>query len=428
MRILHVTQRYLPAIGGSEMHLAEISQRLAAEGHEVTVVTTDALDFESIWDARARRIAEPCAWIDGVRVLRFPIRYLPVSTLTYPALRRLLWMLTRFSWSPLQWAKRVAQFTPWTPELAAWLGNTEEDFDLVAGMMIVFEPLMSAAQLYAKRRGRPFVIYPLTHLGVGPSPGSDALSRSYTMRHQIDIVANSDYLIANNQDEANFYQQHGMAAERMAVIGPGVDLEHLAGGNAARFRHTHRLEATTVGVISTMAYDKGVFHVIEALRTLWRQGCAVHLVLAGAMMEPFRRYLDTLSPAERSRIIVLGTVDHQTKLDLLDALDILALPSRTDSFGIVYLEAWAYGKPVIGAQAWGVKTVIDDGQDGLLVPFGDVSALVDAIRTLAENPELRLSMGERGRRKVVAHHTWGHKYSRVRQIYARLVENGDGTA
>jgi glycosyltransferase involved in cell wall biosynthesis len=83
---------------------------------------------------------------------------------------------------------------------------------------------------------------------------------------------------------------------------------------------------------------------------------------------------------------------------------------------------------VIGAQAWGVKTVIDDGQDGLLVPFGDVSALVDAIRTLAENPELRLSMGERGRRKVVAHHTWGHKYSRVRQIYARLVENGDGTA
>ena len=111
-------------------------------------------------------------------------------------------------------------------------------------------------------------------------------------------------------------------------------------------------------------------------------------------------------------------------LDLLDAIAILALPSRTESFGIVYLEAWAYGKPVIGAQAWGVKTVIDNGQDGLLVPFGDVSALADAIHTLAENPELRRSMGERGRHKVIAQHTWAHKYPQVRQIYTRLVEKG----
>jgi len=422
MRILHVTQRYLPAIGGSELHLAELSRRLAADGHDVTVATTDALDFELIWDARARRIDEPSAIIDGVRVLRFPMRHLPVSHISYPAMRRLLWLLTRPTWTPLRWATQLAQFTPWAPDLLAWLHHTDEKFDLVAGMMIVFEPLLAAAQEYAHRRGCPFVVYPLTHLGAGPKPGSDATSRFYTMRHQINIVVNSDHLIANNADEATFYQDHGMLPERTTVVGPGVELADLAGGNGAHFRQQHGLTDPVVGVISAMAYDKGVVHVVEAVRSLWQEGCAVQLVLAGAVLTQFQHYLDTLPPPDRRRILVLGAIDHQTKLDLLDAIDMLALPSRTDSFGIVYLEAWAYGKPVIGARAWGVKTVIDEGEDGLLAPFGDIIALADAIRTLAADPELRRTMGERGRSKVASQHTWAHKYPLVSQLYTRLVE------
>ena len=147
MRILHVTQRYLPAIGGSELHLAELSARFAADGHAVTVVTTDALDFELFWNTRARRIAEPESVIDGVRALRFPVRHLPVPQLAYPIVRRLLWLLTRSSTTPLSWVNHLARFTPWTPELLTWLANTPEDFDLVAGMTIVFEPLLVNTQI-----------------------------------------------------------------------------------------------------------------------------------------------------------------------------------------------------------------------------------------------------------------------------------------
>lgn len=428
MRILHVTQRYLPAIGGSELHFAELSSRLAADGHAVTVITTDALDFELFWNRRARRVAEPESIIDGVRVLRFPVRHLPAPQLSYPAMRRLLWLLTRTTVTPLPWVNWLAQFTPWTPELLGWLANTPEEFDLVAGMTIVFEPLLAAARHYARLHHRPFVVYPLTHLGVGPGPGRDAISRFYTMRHQVDIVTHSDFLIANSADEADFYRARGLAPARIAVVGPGVELTHLVGGNGARLRAHYGLTGAVVGVLSALAYDKGAVHVVEAVRSLWRQGRAIDLVLAGAVLAPFRHYLDSLPANERKRIVALGAVDHQTKLDLLDAIDILALPSRTDSFGIVYLEAWTYGKPVIGAQAWGVKTVIDAGKDGLLVPFGDIDALADAIRTLAEDPELRQRLGEAGRRKVHSQHTWDHKYPLIRQIYTQLCQEASRPA
>ncbi|MBE2238193.1 MAG: glycosyltransferase family 4 protein [Caldilineaceae bacterium] len=428
MRILHVTQRYLPAIGGAELYLAGVSTRLAADGHAVTVVTTDAQDFELFWQPRARRISAPESVIDGVRVLRFPVRHLPAPQLSYPAMRRLLWLLAKMPWPPAAWLQQLARFTPWTPELFTWLAQTTETFDVVAGMTIVFEPLILAAQHFARQRGMPFVIYPLTHLGVGPAPGNDAVSRFYTMRHQVDLVLNSAFLIAINEDEADFYRARGLAPDRTLVAGPGIELAELAGGDGARLRQRFGLEGPVVGVLSAMAYDKGTVHVVEAVRALWRQGCAVDLVLAGAVLTQFQQYLDTLPADERSRIVLLGPVDHQTKLDLLAAIDMLALPSRTDSFGIVFLEAWAYGKPVIAAEAWGVRTVINAGQDGLLVPFGDVEALARAIRMLAADAALRRRLGETGRAKVQRQHTWQHKYPRIQQVYARLSQEGSRAA
>jgi len=427
MRILHVIQRYLPAIGGAELYMEALSKRLAADGHDVTVLTTEALDFELFWRPTARRIPEPESTIDGVRVLRFPVRHLPLPALSYSALRRLLWTLARMPATPSSWLHWLARFTPWTPALSRWLATTDEDFDLVAGMTITFEPLIAAAQQFAYRNRKPFVIYPLTHLGAGTEPGQDAVSQFYTMRHQVELVVNSSYLFAINRDEASYYQRCGLPADRIAVVGPGVDLTQLQGGDGARLRQRYGLSGPIVGMLSTMAYDKGATHLVEAVRTLWQRGVNVHLILAGTILEQFRRYWDRLPAPDRNRVVLLGTIDHQTKLDLLDAIDILALPSRTDSFGIVFLEAWTYTKPVIGAQAWGIRTVVDHGQDGLLTPFGDVQALAEAIQTLIENPQLRCQMGEAGRRKVLHQYTWDHNYPLIRDVYRALVYQGNLT-
>ncbi len=421
MRILHVTQRFWPAVGGSEIHFKELSTRLVADGHHVTVLTTDALDFELFWNPVRRRVVEPEGDVDGVRILRFPVRHLPLSQLSYPAWRRLLWLSTRTPWPPTQQVARLARFTPWVPDLWRWLATTDEPFDLVAGMTICFEPLLAAGLDFARRRNLPFVIYPLTHLGAGTRPGHDPVSTFYTMRHQVDLVRQSTAVIAQTRSEKQFYVDRGVDRDRIAIAGPGIEPTSLAGGDGERFRERYNLWGPIVASIGSMSYDKGTVHVVEAMRQLWSQGSSAHLVLAGALLTPFQHRLDALPASDRQRIRVLPSVDEATKLDLLAALDILAMPSRTDSFGITYLEAWLYGKPVVGAQVWGVNDVIENGADGLLEPFGDVVALSAAIESLLTAPDIRRAMGERGRAKVLAHHTWTQKYAVTRQLYDQLV-------
>ena len=107
-------------------------------------------------------------------------------------------------------------------------------------------------------------------------------------------------------------------------------------------------------------------------------------------MEPywvqFESYLSGLPEADRDRLFVLGAVGDDEKRDALAAATIFCMPSRTDSFGISYLEAWLYSRPVIAARTWGVMDVVEDGYDGLLVPFGDVIAVGQNPRILARQP------------------------------------------
>jgi glycosyltransferase involved in cell wall biosynthesis len=66
--------------------------------------------------------------------------------------------------------------------------------------------------------------------------------------------------------------------------------------------------------------------------------------------------------------------------------------------------------------------VIVDGEDGRLVPFGDVPALADTLAFLADHPEVRAAMGARGEQKVYAQHTWERKHTLVHRLYLDLVK------
>ena len=107
-------------------------------------------------------------------------------------------------------------------------------------------------------------------------------------------------------------------------------------------------------------------------------------------------------PASDGLLHVLGSIEETEKRDMFAAADLFAMPSRTDSFGIVYLEAWLYRKPVIAARTWGVSDVVADGEDGLLVRFGDVPALAEVIASLLDDPTRRNALGARRGGKSVS--------------------------
>jgi glycosyltransferase involved in cell wall biosynthesis len=159
------------------------------------------------------------------------------------------------------------------------------------------------------------------------------------------------------------------------------------------------------------------------MRRVWGRGSDATLVIAGQPISPstFERAYERLPEAERSQIRRMGVVSGQLKQDMLAATDLFVLPSRVDSFGIVYLEAWAYGIPVIGCDAGGVPAVIDDGQNGLLVKFGDQAALALAIERLLADADLRQAMGQQGRVKVETRRTWDQIFQGLQTVYQQVV-------
>ena len=168
--------------------------------------------------------------------------------------------------------------------------------------------------------------------------------------------------------------------------------------------------------VSTLSRAKGAIDLVEAMKLLWTAGSDARLVLIGPSMGDFERYFTSQPEHVRERILMLGMTDEATKKDAFAACDVFVMASSADSFGTVYLEAWLYGKPVIGAEAGGVPDVVSQGRDGLLVRFGRHVELADAISKLLADAELRRRLGEAGRRKVLDEYTWDAVFGRLASV------------
>ncbi len=422
MRILHIIQRYYPYVGGSELYFQELSERLARAGHKVEVWTTDAWDLDYFWSKKARRIAQPRDLYNGVAIRRFPVKHLPFPAIYYRAWRRGMAELSDLPPNSSALLYRMAKITPWVPALHRALALLPPGaFDLVHTTNIPFESMIAAAADYAERVGIPHMITPFTHLG---EPGDRNISRYYTMRHQLDLERRAHRVIVQTRLERDFLADLGIPPRKMERVGVGVNPYDVVGGNGERFRRKYGVEGPIVYYIGAAAYDKGTAHTIEAMQRVWQQGCDATFLMAGStMLDKFKSFYEALPGDVRDRCRWLGFLSDEDKRDLHAAGTVFCMPSRTDSFGIVYLEAWLNGVPVIGARAGGVPEIITDGSDGYLVDFGDASALATRIQMLLERPDLAAEMGQAGRRKVLAEHTWDHKISRLAAIYNEVRQN-----
>ena len=415
MRVLHVNVRYWPFPGGAEQHLQKYAERQAAEGWEVTVFTTDAYDLEYLWDNTKRRVERPIDRHNGVRIERFPVVHFPPNGLSFRVLRRLLAELDRFPGTTAL-LRRLCALAPYAPALTGALKESPGAWDVVHGMNIALESLLYPALAHARAGGAPFVISPLTHLG---DSSQSAVRRYYTMKHQVDLIRRADSVLVQTPTEANFLAARGVRRERMLTGGAGVEPDQVAGGDAAGFRARHSVEGPIVFFVGPGHYDKGAFHVVEAMELLWARGVQATLAIAGAPMDPFEVFWRGRSDETKRRTLRLGQVSDQEKRDLFAAGDVFAMPSRTDSFGIVFLEAWLAGKPVVAAAAGGVPDVVEHERSGFVVPFGDVEAIADAIARLIADPELGRRMAEHGRRRTLESWTWQHVYDRIRPAFVR---------
>ncbi|OZI33890.1 glycosyltransferase family 1 protein [Bordetella genomosp. 10] len=154
-----------------------------------------------------------------------------------------------------------------------------------------------------------------------------------------------------------------------------------------------------VGCVAVMRPAKGHRALIDAMLPLMRTRPHLHLVFVGSGSPTFERvqaYIAELGM--QSRIHLMGT--RRDVPNLLAGFDLFALATEQEASGTVYVEAQASGLPVVGTDVGGVSEMFRDGVSGFLVPLHDQPALTGALQRLIDDPELRRTMGEAGRRMI----------------------------
>ena len=412
-RALLVVHRFWPHPGGSERLFYNVARRLAGMGLDVTIFTTDAWHPESYHSPRKQRLRPGLETHEGLTIRRFAVRNIPLQ---FKALRVL-------SWLPFE-ALRLLAGSPHVivPGYLREVFRNRPKFDIVIAGVLPYTHLIYPAAWLARLHKIPWVCVPLVHTGVAggePSPG-------YLTAPQLRLLKKADAVVTATDVEGRALAAHGIDPSKLHRVGVGIDPEEFAGGEAERFRERFGLEGPMVLQVSTLSRAKGATDLVEAMKLLWGAGSDARLVLIGPSMGDFERDLASQPDYVRERILVLGMIDEATKRDAFAACDVFVMASSADSFGTVYLEAWLYGKPVIGAEAGGVPDVVSRGRDGLLVGFGRHVELADAITRLLADGELRRRLGEAGRRKVLDEYTLDAVFGRLARVIGPLLARDGG--
>ena len=240
----------------------------------------------------------------------------------------------------------------------------------------------------------------------------------FGLRRAWRVLTISDYTAAH-------LTRLGIPPERQRRVPPGVSLP---AETPAAPRDPARPVLLTVGRIESSEGYKGHDRVLDALPALLARWPALTYVVIGAGSG-----LPALAAAVRARgldraVVLRGAVPADALADAYARADVFVLPSsvirdgpeeRFEGFGIVYLEAAAYGCPVVAGRAGGAPEAVADGETGLVIDAAEPGALERALESLLADPARRRAMGEAGRRRAAAF-TWDHS---GRALAAALAED-----
>lgn len=180
-------------------------------------------------------------------------------------------------------------------------------------------------------------------------------------------------------------------------------------------------------VIARLTPWKGHMVLLDAFRAVHRERPQARLLVVGAPTFWESSYEDEL----RERTVDLGCADAVRWLgfrddipEILALCDLMVLPSQTEPFGIVVVEAMIAGKPVVVCDTGGPPEIVVNGETGLVVPTWQVGPLADALVALLSDPARARRLGEAGRERAVSHFDIRHAVRQIEAVYDRLLGRG----
>jgi glycosyltransferase involved in cell wall biosynthesis len=344
LRLLLVNwqDRENPQAGGAETHLHEIFGRLAAAGHEVTLLCGG-------WPGAPSRVE-----LDGMHIVRAGTRqsFALKAFGAYRTLRR-----ERAFDLVVEDINKVPLGTPW------WGLGDARPVALVPHLFggTAFQELAAplAAAVWTAERPIPFVYKHAPFQAISQSTADDLVAR-------------------------------GIRREQIRVIFPGIDAVGYSPDPSAR------APRPTFAYLGRLKRYKGVHLCIEAFARAALPEAVLEIAGAGEYRPDLEQLARSLGVADRVRF--LGRIDEAAKVALLRRAWAFVFASPKEGWGITNLEAGASGTPVVASNSPGIRESVVDGETGYLVPHGDVQSMAGAMARIAGDPALVTRLGAAARR------------------------------
>lgn len=295
----------------------------------------------------------------------------------------------------------MLQRGPNSPSMLYYLNKEIKNYDIIMAQMTPFNTVNYAISA-GKKNKIPVVLMPLIHID----------DEFYHWNHYYDAFKKADMILAMSMYSKDlFFDRLGCNSE---FIGSGVDPQEFENLqiNGTEFRKKLSLEGENIILfVGRKSGPKRYDLIINAVDILNERGINCKLVIIGPDEDN--------KPINSKNVVYVGKLNREWLIGAFDACDIFCNMSESESFGIVFLEAWMRKKPVIGNKHCGpVSYLIKDDMDGFLCE--DKKDLSNKIEFLLNNNDLRKRMGKEGYKKVLENHTWDIITEKIEKIYEDL--------
>ncbi|MCC6696088.1 MAG: glycosyltransferase family 4 protein [Candidatus Hydrogenedentes bacterium] len=403
LRIVQLARRFdLNDWGGTETVVAETSKQLLAMGHHTEILCTRATankDGDTIGD---------------LKITRYPYFY-PYWGLSDAAIN----ILDHKGGSPFSFSLMRALKSYPDPDLIhIHTGNR------IGGI----------GRHVARKRRVPYVVslhgganaMTSASLGELAAPTKGAFDWGKVLGLWVGsrrVLNDAAAIICVGQDEQIATQKH-YPRKKVIYLPNGVDIARFerGDGNAFRVRHSIPQDAFVILTVARIDAQKNQLGAAQALPGLLESVPNAHLLLIGPVANPayhvqILEELKRTGLASRATIIEGVPAGSQDLVDAYHASNLFLLPSVHEPFGIVILEAWAAGLPVVASRVGGIPHFVSDGVDGTLFDVSAAGSMTQALATVAQNAAAQAAMVEAGAKKVRAEYGWDRITARLVSIY-----------
>jgi glycosyltransferase involved in cell wall biosynthesis len=252
--------------------------------------------------------------------------------------------------------------------------------------------------------------------------GTDVLGNPYTsvswrgsLAKRI-LLKQAREITATTQFLAEATSRLAPVGRKIHVIPFGIDCNMFCRkGNRSNDRAVH------IGFIKHLAPKYGPDYLLKALAVIIKDFPDVNLTMAGqGSMDNYLKQLAADLGIEK-HVRFPGHIEYEKIPEMLSGMDIFAMPSISETFGVAAVEAQAMEVPVVASNIGGVPEAVIDGETGILVEPGNVKELANAIMRLIRNPEERMRMGKAGRKFVLQNYNIEDNFALLEKLYNKMM-------